>query len=327
MVSLVGKVAAEDGSAIDQGTVIVLQCANSERARVNTDGRGDFSMSLSLIEADVGTGLAQPSPGSISSQEWSQCELYGEASGYQSEHVRLFGAPGFGVVQVGTVMLHSMRKSYDTGASVSVASLAAPEKAKKAFQKGQEQEKKGKWAAACDYFKRAVEVYPRYALAWLELGRSQVQQNDFNSAQQSFQQATQEDPRFVEAYEQIANIAVQRRQWKQLADATGRLVELQPDSTAKFWFLNSAANFNLGNISQAESSATRGLRLDSAHEVPQLEYLYGIILARRGDYKSAVLHMQTYLQRSPHAKDAADAQTKLAEMQKLASSQNVPASR
>jgi len=197
--------------------------------------------------------------------------------------------------------------------------LAAPDKAKKAFEQGREQEKKGKWAAACDNFKKAIEVYPRYALAWLELGRSQLKQNDITTAQQSFHQAIQEDPHFVEAYIQIASVAAENKEWKELADSTDRLVQLNPDSGPNFLFLNSAANFNLGNVEEAESSATRGLRLDPTHKLPQLEYLYGMILARRGDYNSAITHMQTYLQLSPHASDSQAAQNKLAELQKLAS--------
>jgi tetratricopeptide (TPR) repeat protein len=83
-------------------------------------------------------------------------------------------------------------------------------------------------------------------------------------------------------------------------------------------------------VGQAESSVTRGLRLDPTHKLPQLEYLYGMILARRGDYNSAIAHMQTYLQLSPHASDSQNAQNKLAELQKLASekpSSEEPASR
>jgi tetratricopeptide (TPR) repeat protein len=255
-------------------------------------------------------------------QNWNECELYGDAPGYHSQALRIFGEPTTGVVQAGTIIMHPLAKRPE-GFAVSAISLAAPDKAKKAFEKGQEQEKKGKWAAACDYFKKAVEAYPRYALAWLELGRTQLKQNDFATAQQSFHQATEQDPHFVEAYVQIASVAVENKQWKELADATDHIVQLSPDSGPNFFFLNSAANFNLGNVSQAESSATRGLRLDSAHKLPQLEYLYGMILARRGDYNSAIVHMQTYLRLSPHASDSQDAQGKLDEFQKLAASQKI----
>jgi tetratricopeptide (TPR) repeat protein len=327
--TLLGKVTSEDGSAIADTTTVILQCGGAERARAVADRSGDFALSVNLVQDDPGLRSEAMPSGSISTQNWNECELLGDAPGYNSQALRIFGEPTMGMVKVGTVIMHPLGKRAD-GFAVSAVSLAAPDKAKKAFEKGEEQEKKGKWVAACDNFKKAVEVYPRYALAWLELGRSQLKQNDFANAQQSFHQATQQDPHFVEAYIQIASVAAENKQWKELADATDHLVELAPDSGPNFFFLNSAANFNLGNVGQAESSVTRGLRLDPTHKLPQLEYLYGMILARRGDYNSAIAHMQTYLQLSPHASDSQNAQNKLAELQKLASekpSSEEPASR
>jgi Flp pilus assembly protein TadD len=321
-VSLLGKVMSEDGSALADTTTVVLQCGGAERARSVADRTGDFAISVTLVQTDPGARVEQQPAGSISMQSWNECEIYGDAPGYKSQALRIFGEPAVGVVRVGTVIMHPLAKRPD-GFAVSAISLAAPDKAKKAFEKGQEQEKKGKWAVACDYFKKAVETYPRYALAWLELGRTQLKQNDLANAQESFHQAAAQDPHFVEAYVQIASVAVENKQWKELADATDHIVQLSPDSGPNFFFLNSAANFNLGNVAQAESSATRALRLDSAHKLPQLEYLYGMILARRGDYNSAIAHMQTYLRLSPNASDSQDAQTKLAELQKLAASQKM----
>jgi tetratricopeptide (TPR) repeat protein len=202
----------------------------------------------------------------------------------------------------------------ERGYSVSATSLAAPEKAKKSLQKGQEQAKKGKWAAAADYFKRAIEEYPRYALAWVELGRTQVQENSFAEAEQSFQQSVEQDSRFLDGYVGLAYLALQQQQWKQLADTSERVLEISPDS-AEFWFLNAAATFNLGDTTQAETSVGRGLRLDPKHQIPAMEYLYGLILGRRHDYTSAVEHISTYLRLAPSAGNAQEARKALAEFQ------------
>jgi len=202
--------------------------------------------------------------------------------------------------------------------TVSAASLAAPDKAKKQFQKGQEQAKKGKWAAACDYFRKAVQVYPRYAVAWLELGRAQMQQSNFMDAQESFQKAAAQDTKLLPAYLELARVQAQEKEWKALSVTTAKLVELAPDSSPMLWFLDSVANYNVHDFVRAESSATRGLRLDSVHKFPQLEYLYGLILATHQNYEGAALHIKSYLQLAPHAEDAQNAQEKLAELQRLA---------
>jgi tetratricopeptide (TPR) repeat protein len=154
------------------------------------------------------------------------------------------------------------------------------------------------------------------------LGRAQAKQNNFVEAQQSFQQATTQDSRLLAAYSESAKLALQQQQWKELAVSTERLLQLSPNASADAWFLNSAANFNLGDAQRAENSAVRGLNVDGTHQVPQLEYLYAIILANRGAYSSAIQHLQSYLRLSPKATDASTASARLEELQKLVDSTN-----
>jgi tetratricopeptide (TPR) repeat protein len=193
--------------------------------------------------------------------------------------------------------------SNDPRFTVSVSSLAAPEKAKKAFRKGEEEARKGRWQFASDYFKKAIDVYPRYALAWLELGRVRAKQSSFADAQHCFRQAVTEDSKLLDGYMGLAFVDVQQQDWKDLADSTDHLVELAPDSSPQYWFLNSAAYYNLGDVTHAETSVTHGLRLDQRHDVPQMEYLYGLILGSKKDYNGAAEHIIAYLHLAPNASD------------------------
>jgi tetratricopeptide (TPR) repeat protein len=318
MTILTGRVAAEGGSAPPEKATVILECADETRAHGYSDLKGNFSITIGVVDATPSTAsstaLSQRESGVITNQDWANCELYSDLSGFRSERIRMMSAPGRGMVDVGTIVLHPLSQAQEF--TVSATSLAAPEKAKKALEKGQEQGKKGKWAAASDYFKKAIAVYPRYALAWVELGRAQAQQNNFIDAQRSFHQAVTQDSGFLEAYAELARIALIQKQWKELSDVTARLVQSAPDYSPEFWFLNSAANYNLGNVKQAETSAERGLRLDSRHQIPQMEYLYGLILASKQQFKSAAEHVATYLKLSPHASDAQTARLVLADYQK-----------
>jgi Tfp pilus assembly protein PilF len=316
-VVLVGKVGSESGS-LDGRPVVSLKCDDRVHSDTYADTKGGFSLSVSVSDDARTNFFQQRETGTIRQQDWVNCEVYAELPGYTSEHIRLSGGPANNIVQVGTIILHPLTR--DPNSSVSVTSLAAPSKAKQNLSKGLEQEKKGKWAAACDYFKKALAEYPRYALAWLELGRAQVKQNSFSEAQQSFREAVTQDSRFVEGYAELAHLALEQKQWKDLADTTDQLLQLSPESSAEYWFLNSAAYFKMGNAKQAEESVTRGLRLDPKHQVPQMEYLYGLILATKQDYKSASEHVSAYLQLSPQASDAAGARSALAEFQRRSSS-------
>ncbi|HJT70720.1 MAG TPA: tetratricopeptide repeat protein [Terriglobales bacterium] len=202
--------------------------------------------------------------------------------------------------------------SDDPRYTVSVSSLAAPEKARKAFNKGEEEARKGRWQFASDYFKKAIDMYPRYALAWLELGRVHVRQSSFVDAQQCFRQAVTEDSKLLDGYVELANVGLQQQNWKDVADASDHLIQLAPGSSAQYWLLNAAAYYNLGKLDQAEASITRGLDLDSRHQFAEMEYLDALILGSKKDYKAAAEHMTTYLQLAPNAPDHEAAQNLLA---------------
>jgi Flp pilus assembly protein TadD len=311
---LTGKVVSEASSAPPNPLTVVLRCGTQERARVFSNGKGDFSIMLSGERNWPGTRA----PFASEASTLEGCELYVDSSEYISQTMRLFGGSSEEINNVGNIVVRP--RSAAEGFTVSATTLAAPDKAKSAFAKGQQQERKGKWAAACNYFRKAVQVYPKYAIAWLELGRAQVKQNDFAQAQQSFQQAATQDSRLLAAYSESANLALKEQQWPEVAVSTERLLEISPNASPDAWFLNSAANFNMGKTQRAETSAARGLSLDAKHQVPQLEYLYAMILARRGAYSAAIQHLQTYLRLSPKASDAGTASARLQELEKLVDS-------
>jgi len=191
----------------------------------------------------------------------------------------------------------------DSRFTVSVTSLAAPDKAKKAFEKGEEEVRKGKFEAAASYLRKAVDMYPRYAIAWLELGRVRSRQSSFADAQQCFRQAVEQEPKLLDGYVELAHVDAQQQDWRDLANVTDHLIEVAPASSPEYWFLNSAAYYNLDKLDHAETSITTGLRLDTRHQVAQMEYLYGLILGSKKEYKQAAEHVSTYLRLAPNAPD------------------------
>jgi tetratricopeptide (TPR) repeat protein len=311
-----------DGSSLPEPANVLLACDNQVRAQTYSDKKGNFALTVYVAnQSSAGTSIS--SQGTvISSAQWIGCELYAEIPGYLSEHLRLAEKPERGNMDVGTIALHSMpsdpRSSGDPRFTVSVTSLAAPEKAQKAFNKGEQEERKGKFQAACDHFKQAIATYPRYALAWLELGRVQARQNSFVDAQESFRQAVTQDSKLTDGYVELARVAAQQQNWQAVADASNNLVQLSPDSSPEYWFLNAAAYYNLKDMKQAENSITHALRLDARHQLVQTEYLYGLILGSKKDYKSAAEHITAYLRLAPNAKDSLPARQVLAAYQQRA---------
>lgn len=318
---LSGKIAVDGGDGVPDATV-VLECNGTERARTATDREGNFTLTPNISTSP--NSMALPERGPASSADMDSCVLYGDAPGYASEHVYVANEASLDqIAEVGTIVLHPLSVSdASEGTTISIVTLSAPPNAKKAFEKGQQQARKRKWQEACDYFRQALKIYPRYTVAWLALGRAQIQANTLSEAEQSFQQAaTQKDDHStaIAANTELMKMALTQKNWRLLAGTTDQIVELSPDLSPKVWFFNSVAKFNLGNVTGAEHSAQRGLALDAGHSVPQLEYLCGVILARESNYVQAIEHLRTYLELAPKADDVPAVRTLLPKLEDLAS--------
>jgi tetratricopeptide (TPR) repeat protein len=101
------------------------------------------------------------------------------------------------------------------------------------------------------------------------------------------------------------------------ADVTGYILDLDPLDYAEVYFYNSAANFNLNKIADAEKSGLKAERLDVRPRFPQLHLLLANIFAQKNNYATAISQAKIYLELAPHAKDADHVRERLAELEKL----------
>jgi tetratricopeptide (TPR) repeat protein len=330
---LSGKVVVDDGTPLTDAALIQSICRGHIRAEGYTDRKGAFSVDLnsnvrqmvvtaeendSGIPASLTTASKGPNAG-IAHRDMRDCDLQAVLPGFTSQSVELASKVNeFGNADVGVIVLHRMKQV--EGFTISATSALAPGKAQKQYEKGREDEKKGKWSAAQAEFSKAVEVYPKYAVAWLELGRSQLQMNDPSAAKASFQQSLAADPKFITPHEELSQLALKDKQWKELADHTEQLLKLNPMSFPQYYYYNALAHYFLQSFDQAEKSAAQGLSIDAQHRVPKLEYLLGILLAQKHDYAGAAQHVRNYLKLLPNADDVAIAQKQLAELDRLSAS-------
>jgi tetratricopeptide (TPR) repeat protein len=331
-----GRVALEDGTVPPPGQVAIERvCNGNPRVEGYTDGRGYFRVQVngqnpSVFQdasesgagtyggfgVDRGSGMGQSGMNGMGSDvALADCELRARFAGYRSQTVSLINRRELDDPNVGTILLHRMAAS--EGTTVSAISLAAPKDARKAFGKGQNAVKKQKLDDAAKEYAKAVELYPKYAVAWCELGKLQVRRNQADDARKSFRSAMEADPKFVEPYLRLSFLAAQTQQWQELADVSDLALKLDPFSNPHEFFFNAVAHFNLKEPEAAEKSAREAGRLDTRHEVPDSEHLLGVILAQRQDYAAAAEHLRAYLQYRPDARDAETVRGQLAQIEKL----------
>jgi tetratricopeptide (TPR) repeat protein len=331
MAAVSGKVVLDDGTLLKERVLIQSDCHGVITPEGYTDTHGAFSIEFTNKEpGQASTASEAPTtrirPNAIrynSPRSWRDCDLKAVLPGFVSQVVPLASrAPALGNTDIGTIQLHRMSAAEDL--TVSVTNARAPDKARKDYEKGLEDEKNSKFDGAQEEFQKAVAAYPQYAAAWLELGRVQAQKSDSAGARQSFHQSIAADGKFIGPYRELALLAARDKQWQEMADASDQLIKLNALDFPEFWFYNAVAQSHLQKYDAAENSARQGIKIDTEHRIPKLEYVLGIIEAQKHDYQGAGEHLRKYLSLSPNAADAADTRTKLEEVERLAAAAPKP---
>ncbi|MFB3778462.1 MAG: tetratricopeptide repeat protein [Bryobacteraceae bacterium] len=335
---LSGKVVLQDGTPPPDPAVIERVCNGIVRPEAYTDSKGRFSFQLgaqnNAMLADASVGGASDfdrfggrnagiggwnSTSGISERDLWGCEIRASLPGYTSEAISLGGRRTLDNPELGTIVLR--RYGNVEGTTVSMTSLQAPKDAKKAFDKGRDSMKKKKWADAGKQFQKAVDLYPKYAAAWTELGNSKMESGDRAGARAAYAKALEADPKYVNPYLQVATLDAQESKWQDLAAATSQVLRLDPFNYPTIYYYDAVAQFNLQHMDEAEKSAREALKLDPQHRIPSVNHLLGVILASKGEFEAAAGFLKTYLRLAPAARDASMAKQRLAEVEKVAQSQ------
>jgi tetratricopeptide (TPR) repeat protein len=177
-----------------------------------------------------------------------------------------------------------------------------------------------------------VEIYPRYASAWFQLGTVFEMKDQKDLARAAYTQATSIDTRFLPPYLSLASMAYEAGNWAEVLQFTGHIMDLDllnygnvagyildldEWNSAGAYFYNAVANYKLNKIEEAEKSALKAEHLDLRANFPQLHLLLGEIFARKKDYAVAASELRTYLELVPHAKDGDLVRERLAKLEKL----------
>ena len=301
----------DDGSAIPQDVPIERFCGGSAHIEGHADSQGNFSFDIGSRSTDAlqdastsfnEFGRPNQSQGGGINQQFQNCEIRGRLAGYLSQSVDLTNRRVSDSPDIGILLMHRIAPT--EGTTVSVTSLAAPKKALRAFSRGLDLMRKRKTAEAMGSFERAVDLDPKYAEAWLNLGKLQAAQGQTEAARHSFEASIRSDNQYVPPYIQISVLELNARHWQQLAEVSDHAARLDPFSFPETFYLNAIARFNLHQMEEAERSARKAQELDSRHRFPQASRLLGAILAQRRDFPAAAAALHDYLRFAPQAKDA-----------------------
>lgn len=333
-----GKVAMEDGSAVPQNISIQRVCGGISKTVANTDSKGRFGFqwedrSLTVTDAaDAGTGPsgragssgfggAQSTGGSSAlaadpfGSRMMNCELRASLAGFTSDSIALINRRPGDTPDVGLIVLH--RIGGVEGLSISLTSMLAPKNARKAYERGLQSRLKNRPAEAAKDFEKAVAIYPKYADAWVSLGKLRLEQQSVAPARAALLKAMDADPKLITPYVELGLLAARDANWQESGRYLDRAVALDPVDLPQAWYADAVAHYNLKNYDAAEKSARAAVKLDPRHANPRSEYLLGLVLAEKKDYAGAAGELATYLKLAPNAPDLAQAKEQLAQFEKL----------
>jgi len=334
-----GQVTIDDGTPLPEPVVIQRVCNGNPHSEGYTDSKGYFALELgnktmavedaseiggfgrgglggamgqTLPQSQIGGGMTNTA--AVQGRQYMNCELQAKLAGYRSQVINLGTRRSLDDPNVGTILLHRVGTS--EGSTVSAISLAAPKDAKKAYDRGMEALKKQKTEEAQKDFAKAVELYPKYAVAWNELGKLQSPV-DPEAARKSFGAAVAADPKFTGPYMQLTVLALHEKNWQEVAELTDRVVKLDPFTYPNAFFYSAVANYNLRRMEVAELSAVQAEKLDTSHLMPEVHQLLGILLTMRKDFTGAAAQFRNYLRIAPDGAEAAKVRAQLVEVEKI----------
>lgn len=199
--------------------------------------------------------------------------------------------------------------------TVSVARLAVPAKARGEFQKACGKLKLNNFPAADAEARKAVEIYPDYAAAWVVLGQALTGENKVDQAVQACKRAMKVDPTYAPPYICLAQFAERTNDWDDVYEFSDRARSLDPAHNAYPYFYAAMADLHLKRYAQAEFEGRSAERLDTDNDIPRLHLLLAQVYRATGDKTDEAIELHKFLQSSPHDSEWQNTRATLAAIQ------------
>lgn len=336
-----GSVTLQDGAPPPEPVAIERVCGGSAHKEGYTDSKGHYQIQLGqnfelqdVSESGSATGgfgmggqsgMGTPSGmgmGGINPRDLIGCELRALLPGFQSSTVMIRPEGAFGEIRMDTIMLQPLGGG--TGSTISLTTMQAPSGARRAYEKAQKAIAKDDLKGAEKELTKAIQEFPKFASAWALLGMVHQSFKQFDEASKDFNQAITADPQYAKPYFGLAVLAVGTQNWKDTVHLCDQVNKLAPLAYPEAYFFSGVANYNLGNMDDAEKNVRKFLSLDSDHRRPIAALYLGDILARKQDFAGAAQQARNYLAIAPNSPDADSVREKLKKLEEVSGTAQNP---
>lgn len=290
---LLGKLVLEGEPLPWQPLLVAVACKGTIVNRTQTDYQGQFV--IRFVDQHGVEAIPQDAQRQMETK-YEGCVVQGILAGFRSAEKTITEHNLRDEPNIGNISLTPEDRG--GGSEVSATTKAAPDKAMKAYLKARAAWLEENSNGAQKNLKKAVELYPQFAEAWLQLGKMRVAA-DPAGAREAFSKAMAADAKFILPYEQLAGMDVQDEKWVEVLRYTSEGLALDSVGTPQLWYYDALAKFQLGKTDEAQTSVQKGLEIDPRHSVPNMEQLLAVIMARKANYDAALQHLKNCLSYTP----------------------------
>ena len=321
---LQGRVILDDGKTPNEPVVIERVCGTFVYKEGVANQRGEYSVQLgqnSGVFQDASTsagtlnnsGAGQGLTSDVSPNALWDCEMRASLPGYRSDSVMLATQRNLDS-HIIDFLMHYMGDA--KGSSTSATSAQAPKDSQKAYQKGLDALKAGNPDVAQKELLKAVEMFPRYAIAWFELGQVYERRGHPGEAKDAYNRAVAADANYVNPYEKLYQLAARESNWPQVGELTAKLLGLDPYDFPDAYYYNALANYQANNMDAAERSGREAVKLTGPKADVRSHYVLGLVLGRKGDLPGAVAELRAFLNAAPNVSNRAQVEQMIADAEK-----------
>jgi tetratricopeptide (TPR) repeat protein len=245
----------------------------------------------------------------------ASCEMRASLAGYRSDSIPMFNIRPLNRNDIGTIILHYFGNVQ--GLTTSATSALAPKDAKKAFERATKAIQKNDPDTAQKELLKAVQLHPRYAEAWFQLGKVYERREHKDEAKDAYKKSIAADGNFVNPYERLFLMAAAQNEWEEALTQSDKVIRLNPFDFPGAYYVNAVANYQLKKFDAAEKSARESAKLTGKQVEPRSHYVLGLTLAQKGDFSAASDSLKTFLKVAPAGANIEQVQKILGDLDKL----------
>ncbi len=226
-------------------------------------------------------------------------------------HLRAASADARGRVEM-VVPFDPPAATVAEGQTVSAETLRIPDRALREYRQAQQKLVSRDIEGAVSHLKRAVELAPRFAAAWNQLGTIAYQLGQREEAEKYFREALRVEPGAYTPLVNLGGVLVNLGRYQEALELNLRAVREQPEDALARVQLG-ATYWALGERDKAVEQLREAKRLDPEH-FSQPELLLAQIYLERGERAAAVAELEEFLARRPFSPEAARVREQLRQL-------------